>query len=253
MELENFVLGAFDFIGNLDFNMFSFVLGFLFIIFWLVIVGWVWVDSGERTSKNSIRFVYILIVAILNIPGLIIYLIIRPSETIEEIYWADLERRYLKFETAELGDCSKCGHQLLPGYVFCTNCGNEIKVRCPKCNVFVDKDHKHCEFCGFQIRDRAVQQEKYPDVAVMEQQIIATKEHATETVESKRTRYKTGNSFVVKLGDAIIAPFVKIKEKKEEQSKVDNSKKESGNTVENTKTENQSNRKKKDKKKKKRK
>lgn len=253
MELENFVLGAFDFIGNLDFNMFSFVLGFLFIIFWLVIVGWVWVDSGERTSKNSVRFVYILLVIVLNIPGLIIYLIIRPSETIEEIYWADLERRYLKFETSELGDCPKCGHQLLPGYVFCTNCGNEIKVRCPKCNILVDKDHKHCEFCGFQLRDRAVQQERYPDVAVMEQQIIATKEHATETVEAKRTKYKTGHSFVVKLGDAIVGPFVKLKENREDKKKTEEIKKESGVKGDNVQKETQNNSKKKGKKKKKRK
>lgn len=215
MGLEKFILGFFDFVGNMNFNIFSVVIGALFIVFWLVITGWVWIDSGERTSKLSIRVVYIVLVVLLNIPGLIIYLIIRPSETIEEIYWADLERRYLKFETSELGDCSKCGSQLYPGFVFCTNCGNEIKIRCPRCNVLVNKDHKHCEFCGFQIRDRAVEEEKYPDVAVMEQQINATKEFATETVESKRTRYKTGNNFVVKLGSAIIGVFASIKDKGE--------------------------------------
>ena len=204
MELEKFILTFFDFVGGINFNIFSFILVLLFVIFWLVIIGWVWIDSSERTSDKNRRFIYVFLVIILNIPGLIIYLIVRPSETIEEIYWADLERRYIKFETAELGDCPKCGHQLYPGYVFCTNCGYEIKKRCPKCNVLVDKDHKFCEFCGYQMRDRAVEQEKYPDTAIMEQQIIATKEHATETVEAKRTRYKTGKSFVVKLGDAII-------------------------------------------------
>lgn len=215
MGLEKFILTFFDFVGGINFNIFSFVLILLFIIFWLVIVGWVWIDSSERTSKKGLRFVYMLIAIVLNIPGLIIYLIIRPSETIEEIYWADLERRYLKFETSELGDCPKCGHQLYPGYVFCTNCGFELKKRCPKCNVVINKDHKYCEFCGMQIRDRAIEQEKYPDVAVMEQQIMATKEHATATVESKRTRYKTGDSFVVKLGDAIVRTFLGFKQKLE--------------------------------------
>lgn len=212
MDIENIVLSFFDFVSNIDFNIFSVVIGLLFIIFWLVIVGWVWMDSGERTTKRWARVVYILLVLILNIPGLIIYLIIRPNETVEEIYWADLERRYLKYETSELGDCSKCGHQLYPGYVYCTNCGNEIKIKCPRCGVLVDKDHKFCEFCGFQVRDRAVEQEKYPDVQTMEQQIQATKEHATETVESKRTKYKTGDSFVVSLGESIISLFVKAKD-----------------------------------------
>ena len=211
MELENFVLSFFDSVGNMDFNMFGTILGLILVIFWLVIIGWVWVDSGERTSKKGLRFWYLLLVIVLNIPGLIIYLIVRPSETIEEIYWADLERRYLKYETSELGDCPKCGSQLYPGYVFCTNCGSRIKVRCPKCNVLVDKDHKYCEFCGFQIRERAIGEEKYPDVEVMQKQITASREEATETVESKRTRYKTGHSFVVKLGNALMVPFIKLK------------------------------------------
>ena len=212
MGLEKFILSIFEFIGGVNFNLFSFVLGVIILLFWLVIIGWVWIDSGERTSKTSIRVVYLLLVIFLNIPGLIIYLIVRPSETIEQIYWADLERRYLKYETAELGDCPKCGHQLLPGYVHCSNCGNEIKRKCPKCGVLINKDHKFCENCGTQLRERAIAEEQYPNVTVMEQQILATKEHATQTVESKRTRYKTGKSFVVKLGDVITSGLRKIKE-----------------------------------------
>ncbi len=212
MGLEKFILSIFEFIGGVNFNLFSFVLGVIILLFWLVIIGWVWIDSGERTSKTSIRVVYLLLVIFLNIPGLIIYLIVRPSETIEQIYWADLERRYLKYETAELGDCPKCGHQLLPRYVHCSNCGNEIKRKCPKCGVLINKDHKFCENCGTQLRERAIAEEQYPNVTVMEQQILATKEHATQTVESKRTRYKTGKSFVVKLGDVITSGLRKIKE-----------------------------------------
>jgi len=64
-----------EFIGNVDFNLFSIVLGMVLILFWLVMIGWVWIDSGERTSKNSVRFVYLLLVIFLNIPGLVIYLI----------------------------------------------------------------------------------------------------------------------------------------------------------------------------------
>ncbi len=213
MGLEKFILNFFEFVGGINFNIFSFIIGLLFILFSLVIIGWVWIDSSERTSRKGLRLVYMLLVIFLNIPGLIIYLIIRPSETIEEIYWGDLERRYLKFETSELGDCPKCGHQLYPGYVFCTNCGFEIKKRCPKCNVLINKDHKFCEFCGLQIRDRATQEEKYPDAQVMQQQITATKEQASEVVESKRTRYKTGESFIVKLGNVIIGGFLHLKTK----------------------------------------
>ena len=221
MNLENIILDFFDFVGNIDFNMFGTLFVVALVVFWLVIIGWVWVDSSERTSKKGLKVGYILLVIFFNIFGLIIYLIIRPSETIEEIYWEDLERRYLKYETSELGDCPRCGSQLYPGYVFCTNCGYRLKVKCPQCGVLIDKDHVFCEYCGFKIKERATVQEEHPTVKVMEEQITATKREAEKTVESKMTKYKTGNSFVVKLGNSIVSSVSKLggkkKEKDEEQ------------------------------------
>jgi len=209
MNLENFVLGFFDFVGGIDFNIFGTLLFVLLIVFWLVLIGWVWIDSSERTSNMRIRVVYLILVIFLNIPGLIIYLIIRPSETKEQIYWADLERRYLKYETSELGDCSKCGNQLLPGYVYCSNCGNEIKKKCPSCGVMIGKSSKFCAYCGIQVSARSTQEE-YPSMEVMEQQILATKEEATETVESKRLKYKQSEGFIVKLGGMIISSWRRL-------------------------------------------
>lgn len=217
MNLEDIILDFFDFVGNIDFNMFGTLFIVALVVFWLVIIGWVWVDSSERTSKKGLKVGYILLVIFFNIFGLIIYLIIRPSETIEEIYWEDLERRYLKYETSELGDCPRCGSQLYPGYVFCTNCGYRLKVKCPQCGVLIDKDHVFCEYCGFKIKERATVQEEHPTVKVMEEQITATKREAEKTVESRMTKYKTGNSFVVKLGNSIVSSVSKLGGKKKER------------------------------------
>ncbi|HOV17432.1 MAG TPA: zinc-ribbon domain-containing protein [Candidatus Dojkabacteria bacterium] len=247
MNLEDIILDFFDFVGNIDFNMFGTLFIVALVVFWLVIIGWVWVDSSERTSKKGLKIGYILLVIFFNIFGLIIYLIIRPSETIEEIYWEDLERRYLKYETSELGDCPRCGSQLYPGYVFCTNCGYRLKVKCPQCGVLIDKDHVFCEYCGFKIKERATVQEEHPTVKVMEEQITATKREAEKTVESKMTKYKTGNSFVVKLGNSIVSSVSKLggkKKGKDEEQVVQESKNQQKNV--------QSSKQKKKKKKKKR-
>ena len=247
MNLENIILDFFDFVGNIDFNMFGTLFIVALVVFWLVIIGWVWVDSSERTSKKGLKIGYILLVIFFNIFGLIIYLIIRPSETIEEIYWEDLERRYLKYETSELGDCPRCGSQLYPGYVFCTDCGYRLKVKCPQCGVLIDKDHVFCEYCGFKIKERATVQEEHPTVKVMEEQITATKREAEKTVESKMTKYKTGNSFVVKLGNSIVSSVSKLggkKKGKDEEQVVQESKNQQKNV--------QSSKQKKKKKKKKR-
>jgi hypothetical protein len=130
-------------------------------------------------------------------------LIIRPNETIEQIYWADLERRYLKYETSELGDCPECGSQLFPGYLFCSNCGCDIKRKCSGCGVMISKSAQFCPYCSKKVIDN-IHEEEYPSPEIMQQQILASKEEAIESVESNRLRYKQGGSFVVKLGDTII-------------------------------------------------
>lgn len=209
MNIEKFILDLLN--GVVEVN-FQFIINVLFvglIIFWIVVLGWVWLDSGERTSNIYKRISYFLLVAIFNIVGWIIYLIIRPNETIEEIYWSDLERRYLKYETSELGDCPKCGFQLLPGFIFCPNCGFELKIKCSQCDVYVDRNYKLCPYCSNRV-NYSSKEEESPSTEVMEQQIKESKDQATEVVESKKTRYKTQQDIFVKVGEKIVFVYGNI-------------------------------------------
>jgi hypothetical protein len=214
--MEEFILNLLEDIGNIDFRFVWQIFFYGLILFWFVVLYWVWLDSGDRTSNKLVRGSYVLLVAVLNVIGLIIYLIIRPSQTIEEIYWADLERRYLKYETAELGDCPRCGSQLFPGYTFCPNCGYKLKKKCSNCKVFVDKKNKFCPHCGQEMKKRRSPEESSPSKEVMEEQIQATKEEATKAVESKKTRYSRKGGFAVRVGESIVGGYktmyVKLKD-----------------------------------------
>jgi hypothetical protein len=205
--MEEFILNLLESIGEMDFRfvwqIFFYALG----VFWLVVLYWVWLDSGDRVSNKIVRCLYVLLVAGLNIIGLIIYLIIRPGQTIEEIYWADLERRYLKYETAELGDCPKCGRQLFPGYTFCPSCKYRLKKKCRRCQVFVDKKDKFCPHCGHEMKKRISPEETSPSKEIMQEQIRATKDEATEVVESKKTRYSRKGGLTVRVGESIVGGY----------------------------------------------
>lgn len=148
MDLEKSVLDFLEGLGKVDFDMVLKYTSGLLVLFWLVVVAWVWFDASERTEKLLPRLLSVIVVLFGNIPGLIIYLILRPKMTLQEQYWSDLERRYLMYETADLQDCEKCGVMLQPGFVFCPNCDNEVKVKCSKCGVNIDKKWKRCPFCG---------------------------------------------------------------------------------------------------------
>lgn len=224
--MEEFILNLLESIGNIDFSFIWQIFLYSLVVFWIVVLYWIWLDSGERTSNKLVRFSYVLLVAVLNIVGWIIYLIIRPSQTIEEIYWSDLERRYLKYETAELGDCIKCGRQLYPGYTFCPHCRQRIKIKCKSCKVNIDRKSKFCPHCGSGVRKRVTPEQESPSKEVMEEQIQATKDEATKVVEAKGTRYSTKKGFAVKIGESILGGYKLIGRKvKETINKVKNSKK----------------------------
>lgn len=224
--MEEFILNLLETAGNIDFKFVWQVFLYGLVVFWLVVLYWVWLDSGERTSNKTVRISYVILVVVLNVVGLLIYLIIRPSQTIEEIYWADLERRYLKYETAELGDCPKCGSQLFPGSTYCPSCGYKLKVKCPRCSMYVDKKNRFCPHCGQELRKRRNPEQGSPTKEVMQQQIQATKKEAKEVVESEKTRYSQRKSLPMKIGESIVGGykliFGKVKEissKGEKESK----------------------------------
>jgi len=243
--MEDFILNLLETAGSIDFKFVGQVFSYGLIVFWFVVLYWVWLDSGERTSNKTVRISYVILVAVLNVVGLLIYLIIRPSQTIEEIYWADLERRYLKYETAELGDCPKCGSQLFPGYTYCPNCRYKLKMKCPRCKVYVDKKNKFCPHCGQELRKRRSPEQESPTKEVMQQQIEATKEEAKEVVESEKTRYSRRGGPAMKIGESIVGGYELISGKIKEVL----SKKEKNEGEKSSHTETTNKQKKKDKKK----
>lgn len=207
--METFLLNLLSGVGEINFQLVWKLLAAAFVIFWIVVLDWVWLDAGERTSNKTARVIYLLLVIFFNIFGWIMYLILRPSQTIEQIYWADLERRYLKYETSELGDCVKCGTQLYPGYTFCPTCGLDIKIKCRACNVYIEKNSEYCPYCGIKMgKDVLTPEDIAPSREVMEQQIQASKEEATKVVEAEQTRYSTKKrSLTVKVGSSIISGY----------------------------------------------
>jgi hypothetical protein len=198
MDLEQFLLKFTEGVGNANFTTILYMVLGLFIIFWLFVLGWVWIDSGERTTNSITRALSIVIVLFLNIIGLIIYLIVRPKQTIQELYWVDLERRYLKYETAELGDCPSCGLSLQPGFNVCPACKYGIKTLCKGCQMWIDKTYAYCPFCAKATKQMdEVTQEMNNET--MAGEINKSKEEAIKVVVGNKTKYVDRHGILSKI------------------------------------------------------
>jgi len=117
---------------------------YLFIL-WVALVVWVARDVVSRSKNLTFQVFVILLTIILNVFGLLIYLIIRPQKTLVEKYHEDLEHRALA-ENEEL--CPKCEKSLPLVFQFCPHCGEEARKHCKKCHKLVSKNWSVCAYCG---------------------------------------------------------------------------------------------------------
>ncbi len=146
--MEKIILSFLDWIRGVDFATIFQLVGIGFLLFWVVVIGWVISDSRDRFSSKWLQALAVAVVILLPLFGLLIYFIVRPRITTEDEEMATLEKRYLKFEAAGLGDCPTCGYELMPNFVFCPECGRELRYKCDSCDIYLEPSWKTCPFCG---------------------------------------------------------------------------------------------------------
>lgn len=110
----------------------TFIIPLALLLLWVYVIVWVYRDA-ERKGMNGL--LWSLLVLIGNIIGVIVYLLIR-SETPARTREAPSEK------------CPDCGSSVIPGFIFCANCGARLKPECPGCKKPVNRDWRFCPTCG---------------------------------------------------------------------------------------------------------
>jgi hypothetical protein len=65
------------------------------LVLWGSLIYWTWRDAKARLKDPMQRTLAVLVSVVLFIPGVIIYLVLRPTKTIEEEYLTTLEEEAL--------------------------------------------------------------------------------------------------------------------------------------------------------------
>ena len=114
---------------------------------WLSMVIWAFRDIRSRTRDIFAQILAALVVAILNLPGLLIYYILRPRETLAEAYTRSLEEEALLQGIEEADVCPGCGQRALPDYVICPTCHTRLKKTCQHCGRVLHLRWTVCPYC----------------------------------------------------------------------------------------------------------
>lgn len=115
---------------------------------WATLVLWSWQDAGLRTRSTALRFLVAILVAVLNLPGLFIYLMLRPRETLGESYERSLEEEVLLQGIVERMACPSCKAHTRPDWQLCPACNTRLRRPCTRCGNLLEPDWERCPWCA---------------------------------------------------------------------------------------------------------
>jgi RNA polymerase subunit RPABC4/transcription elongation factor Spt4 len=90
----------------------------------------------------------VLVVAVLFLPGILIYMILRPPETLEEEYQRTLEEEALLQTIEDIPLCPGCGRHTKEKWMVCPNCHTRLKKTCHQCGNLMELPWNLCPHCG---------------------------------------------------------------------------------------------------------
>lgn len=114
---------------------------------WFSIVVWTFMDIRSRSRDKLVWFFATLLVLLFNVFGLVVYLILRPHETLMQAYERSLEEEALLQEIEERPICPNCRHRVEQDFRICPSCLTQLKDICRNCGRLVDLDWTVCPYC----------------------------------------------------------------------------------------------------------
>ena len=115
---------------------------------WLSLVLWTYRDVRSRTRDPLARILATLVVAVLFLPGILIYLILRPSRTMEDEYQHSLEEEALLQSIEETSLCPGCGRRIKENWIVCPGCHTKLRKSCHQCGKLIELPWNICPHCG---------------------------------------------------------------------------------------------------------
>jgi RNA polymerase subunit RPABC4/transcription elongation factor Spt4 len=118
------------------------------VVFWLSALVWVYRDAKSRTNDSVSLFVSVFLVLIFSLPGLFLYLVLRPGETLTEAYERTLETEAMLQEVERLGTCPSCRRRIEEDYLLCPYCRTNLRKPCAQCGRALSFGWVACPYCG---------------------------------------------------------------------------------------------------------
>ncbi|PJF40100.1 MAG: zinc ribbon domain-containing protein [Chloroflexi bacterium] len=115
---------------------------------WFAMIIWSYRDMRARSRDSLAQAVVAIMVAVLTVPGLLIYIFLRPRETLSEAYERSLEEEALLQEIEDKPVCPTCRNHIHDDWQVCPHCHTHLKKACINCQRPLDLSWNICPHCS---------------------------------------------------------------------------------------------------------
>jgi len=122
--------------------------GAFVVALWFSLVVWTYRDIHARHRDRLVHILATVLVALLNLPGVLVYLILRPERTLEEEYQQTLEEEALLQSIEDQTVCPGCERRIREDWQVCPNCQTKLKKPCHHCGRLMELPWNICPYCG---------------------------------------------------------------------------------------------------------
>ena len=129
-------------------QLFAAFLGAYLLTVWISLIIWTYRDVRARSRSIFVQLLSVVLVAVFNIPGILLYFLLRPRETLAEQYERELSEEALLQDIEEKVACPACQQKIHPDFLFCPNCHTRLKRRCDNCHRITSLRWNICPYCG---------------------------------------------------------------------------------------------------------
>jgi hypothetical protein len=115
---------------------------------WLGLILWTWRDMRLRSRDVLAQIAASLMVAVLGIFGVVIYVMLRPSDTLTEAYERSLEEEALLQNIEDKPVCPGCGRPAKEHWQVCPYCHTKLRKPCVQCGELLELPWNLCPYCA---------------------------------------------------------------------------------------------------------
>lgn len=118
--------------------------------FYVAIVIWTYKDARKRTD-DPIMIATFTAIAMLPIFGVLIYMLVRPSEYLADVRERELEIRALERQLGRQERCPYCKSHIEGEFLSCPVCTTKLRQSCTGCDRPLDPRWVMCPFCETEV------------------------------------------------------------------------------------------------------